>query len=137
MYKKILVPVDLAHLERLEKALQSAADLARHYGAGLCYVGVTANTPGPVAHNPQEFAAKLEAFARSQGEAHGCPVSTRAYGSHDPAVDLADKILEAVEAEGADLVVMASHVPGLPDHLFASNAGKLATHAAISVFVIR
>ena len=32
---------------------------------------------------------------------------------------------------------MASHVPGLPEHFFASNAGALASHAEVSVFVIR
>ena len=30
MFKKIMVPVDLAHVARLERALQVAADLARH-----------------------------------------------------------------------------------------------------------
>lgn len=137
MYKKILVPVDLAHLERLEKALKTASDLAGHYGAELCYVGVTATTPGPVAHNPEEFAEKLEAFGRERATGTGCKVTTRAYSSHDPAVDLDDKLAEAIEEVGADLVVMASHVPGLPEHIFASNAGHLASHAKISVFVIR
>lgn len=137
MFKKLLVPVDLAHVDRLEKALQAAGDLAKFYGASLCYVGVTASTPGPVAHNPQEFAKKLEAFGRQQGERHACPVATRAYGSHDPAADLDETLAEAIKEEGADLVVMASHVPGLPEHIFASNAGRLAAHAPVSVFVIR
>ena len=41
MFKKIMVPVDLAHLPALQKALDVAADMARHYDAALCYVGVT------------------------------------------------------------------------------------------------
>jgi hypothetical protein len=32
---------------------------------------------------------------------------------------------------------MASHVPGLPEHIFASNAGAVASHAGMSVFVVR
>jgi hypothetical protein len=28
-------------------------------------------------------------------------------------------------------------VPGLPEHIFASNAGTVASHAEISVFVVR
>jgi hypothetical protein len=28
-------------------------------------------------------------------------------------------------------------VPGLPEHIFASNAGAVAAHADVSVFVIR
>ena len=57
--------------------------------------------------------------------------------SHDPAVDLDDSLMQAIADTGADLVVMASHVPGLPEHIFASNAGYLANHASVSVFVIR
>jgi len=41
MYQKIMVPVDLAHVERLGKALGTATDLAKHYGIPVCYVGVT------------------------------------------------------------------------------------------------
>lgn len=137
MYKKILVPVDLDHVDRLDKALTTAADMAKHYGIPACYVGVTAATPGPVAHTPQEFAGKLEAFARAQGARHGFDASAKAIVSHDPAVDLPRALMQAIDEVGADLVVMASHVPGLPEHLFATNAGYLANHAGVSVFVIR
>ncbi|KPK27984.1 MAG: universal stress protein UspA, partial [Betaproteobacteria bacterium SG8_40] len=33
MFRKIMVPVDLAHLPSLQKALDVAAGLAREYGA--------------------------------------------------------------------------------------------------------
>ena len=56
MYKRIMVPVDLTHAGDLTKALRTAADLAGHYGCPVTYVAVTAATPGPVAHNPAEFA---------------------------------------------------------------------------------
>jgi nucleotide-binding universal stress UspA family protein len=36
MYSRIMVPVDLAHIERLEKALATAADLAKHYEITMC-----------------------------------------------------------------------------------------------------
>ncbi|AXS41094.1 universal stress protein [Breoghania sp. L-A4] len=137
MYKRIMVPVDLAHLDQLEKALQTAADIAERYGASVLFVGVTATTPGPVAHNPEEFAEKLEAFAASQGSARGIPTSARAYASHDPSIDLDDTLMRAIADGEIDLVVMASHVPGMPEHIFASNAGHLAAHARVSVMVVR
>jgi hypothetical protein len=28
-------------------------------------------------------------------------------------------------------------VPGMPEHIFASNAGAVASHAGVSVFVVR
>lgn len=137
MYKNILVPVDLDHVERLDKALSTAADLAKRYGSPVCYVGVTAATPGPVAHNPQEYTGKLAAFAKEQAARHGIEASAKTVVSHDPAVDLDQTLMHAVDEVGADLVVMASHLPGLPEHVFATNAGYLANHARVSVFVIR
>ena len=137
MYKKIMVPVDLAHVERLEKAITTATDLAKHYGATICFVGVTAETPTEVAHTPREFGEKLKAFGAKESERHGLAVDTAAYPSHDPAVDLDKTLLAAAKENGADLIVMASHVPGLREHIFASNAGTVASHAGVSVFVIR
>ena len=137
MYKKIMVPVDLAHVERLEKAITTATDLARHYGIPICFVGVTAETPTEVAHTPNEFGEKLRVFGATQAAKHGLEVDTAAYPSHDPAVDLDRTLIAAAKENRADLIVMASHVPGLKDHIFASNAGAVASHAEVSVLVIR
>jgi nucleotide-binding universal stress UspA family protein len=137
VFTKIMVPVDLLHAARLTRALKVAADLGRLYGAEVCYVAVTAPTPGPAAHNPQEFAAKLDDFARGEGEAQGLPVSSHSVISHDPAVDLDDALLKARKEIGADLVVMASHVPGISDYLFPSHGGKMARRAGVSVMVVR
>ncbi|WP_119462524.1 universal stress protein [Rhodospirillaceae bacterium SYSU D60014] len=138
MYKKIMVPVDLAYVDRLEKALASAADLSKSYGLPVCYVGVTTATPSEVARTPQEYARKLDAFAAEEARSRGLNGhEAKAYTSHDPAVDLDEKLLAAIKDVGADLVVMASHIPGLPEHIFASNAGTVAMHADVSVFVVR
>lgn len=137
MFQKIMVPVDLGHAERIERALQVAADLARHYDAPACYVAVTAPTPGPLAHTPGEFAEKLTAFAAAQGARHGHRTEAHAMVSHDPSIDLDETLLKARRETGADLVVMASHVPGVTDYLFPSHGGKLAGHAKVSVMVVR
>ena len=137
MYTKIMVPVDLAHAERLAKALATAADLAGHYRVPVCYVGVTAATPGPLSHNIEEYRRRLATFAGEQAEAHGLRAAAHAVSTHDPTADLRTALLRAVEETGSDLVVMASHLPGLPDHFFASNAGTVASHASVSVFVVR
>ena len=137
MYRKIMVPVDLAHVERLDKAITTATDLARNYGIPLCFVGVTANVPTAVAHNPTEFGEKLNAFGAAQSKQHGIEVAPLVYSSHDPAADLDQRLIAAGREIGADLIVMASHVPGLPEHFFASNAGAVASHAKISVCVVR
>ncbi len=137
MYRTIMIPVDIAHAERLAKALRTGADLAKLYGAELVYVGVTAPTPGSVAHNPAEYAEKLAAFAAAEAAEYGHAVRSQAVVSHDPTTDLDDALLRAVDETGADLVVMASHIPGLADYVWPSNGGKLAGHAKASVFVVR
>lgn len=137
MYQKIMVPVDLAHADRLGKALDVATDLSKHYGAPILFVGVSSSQPGPVAHTPEEFSRKLEDFATREASARGIDATAKAYISHDPARDLDATLVLAITENGANLVVMASHIPGAPEYLFASNAGYLAAHAPVSVFVVR
>jgi nucleotide-binding universal stress UspA family protein len=137
MYTKIMVPVDLAHIDKLDKALTTATDLAKHYRIPVCYVGVTAETPTSVAHTPKEYSEKLQAFGANQAEQHGLDVTTKAYPSHDPTIDLDRTLIDAAAENGADLIVMASHVPGVADHIFHSNAGTVASYSKVSVFVVR
>ncbi len=137
MYNKIMVPVDLAHLGALQRALQVAADMARHFKAEVCYVSVTANTPGTIARTPAEYEQKLQGFAQEQGRQHGQPAGARVYSSPDPVADLDDILVKAVEDLGADLVVMGTHLPRRLDAIMPSNGGKVATHTNVSVFLVR
>jgi nucleotide-binding universal stress UspA family protein len=137
MFKRIMTPVDLGHVERLGKSLEAAAALARVEGGTVTYVSVTGNAPSKVAHNPAEFERKLRAFAEGQASAHGIATDARAIVSHDPTADLDDKLIAAAEEMRADAVVMASHPPGLADYLLPSNGGRIATHSKASVFVVR
>lgn len=137
MYRKIMVPVDLRHTEKLDKALATAADLSQQYKAPVQLVGVTATTPSDVAHNPQEFTTKLVEYAAAEGAKYGCAFSAHAITSPDPTIDLDDRLGREAHDIGADLIVMASHVPGFAEHIFSSNAGYLASHSDISVFIVR
>lgn len=137
MYRRIMVPVDLAHIGQLDKALKTAAGLAQHYKIPIVYVGVTGASPSAVAHTPDEYEKKLKDFAVEQAAAHGVQASARAYTSHDPAIDLDGALQNAVDELDVDLVVMASHVPNLTDYLWPSHGGRLAAHAGASVFVVR
>jgi nucleotide-binding universal stress UspA family protein len=137
MYRKIMVPVDLEHADALDKALSTAAGLAQQHGAAITYVAVTASAPGAVAHDPDEFDDRLRRFAAEQGRRFGVETDHLARVSHDPTTDLNRTLLDAAEEIDADLVVMASHVPGVVEHIFASHAGYVASHADMSVFVVR
>ena len=137
MYRKIVVPVDLAHEPRLAKALDVAADLARHYGVPVVYVGVASTVPDEISRTPEEYARKLEAFAAAQASAKGIEASAQPLVSADPQGDLNKLLHKAVERLGADLVVMASHAPSWLDWLLPSHGGSVAEHSQASVFVVR
>ncbi len=137
MFRKIMVPVDLNHTDTLDKALAVAADLASRHDAPVAYVAVAPATPGPLGHTPEEKAARLADFAAKEAEAHGIAAEPHSVISHDPTADLDASLARAVDETGADLVVMASHVPGLSEYVWPSHGGRLAVHAKISVFVVR
>ena len=139
MYTRIMVPVDLEHVEKIDKSISTAANLADHYNAPICFVAVTGTVPNRVAPSPEKFEAELNMFAREQADRFGIETSCLVKPSVDVPVELDDKLLEAIDDVDADLVVMASHIPGVPDklHLMSSNAAYIVKHADVSVFVVR
>lgn len=137
MYKHIMVPVDLAHIDKSETALVVVADLAKLYDAIVTYVAITSNVPGPIARNPEEFAHKLANFAKAQGDQRGHRTAAHSVVSPDPAVDLDKKLAGTVDEIGADLIVMSTHIPNMADMLLPSHGGALALHTGASVFLVR
>lgn len=137
MYRKMLVPVDLAHLDSLQRALQVAADLGKHYETEICYLSVTQSAPSSVAKSPEDYEQKLEAFANEQARTHGRPVSAKVLVSADPAVELDDKLIHAIDDVGADLVVMGTHHHGKHDIIMPSNGSHVAKETNASIFLVR
>lgn len=132
-----MAPVDLRHPDDIAPALEIADQLAKEHGASLVYVGVASSAPNALGHNPDEFAEQLEAFARKRSEASGLTIETRPMITHDPAVDMNKNLIAAIDETGCDLVVMQTHRPGWFDHWFSSHGGYVASHAPVSVFLVR
>lgn len=137
MFTKIMTPVDLAHADKMDKALRVARDTAIEHGAELCLVGVTSSSPGKIAHTPEEYGQKLKAFAATQADQLGVPVTTHVIVSHDPSVQMDRELEAAVKHLNADLVVMATHLPNVADYLFTGHGAHMAAHSAASVFLVR
>lgn len=138
MTSRILVPVDLDNIEKLDKALAIAAKTARDHGATVTYVGVI--DPVPTASKRREgFEAQqqLDAFAEAQAKAHGIQTDDHIALRGDLHLHVGREIIKAAENAECDLIVMASHIPGFKDHFLTSNAGYVATYAPISVHVVR
>lgn len=137
MFEHIMVPVDLAHEDKLARTLECAADLARRWNAKVSYIGVTGTAPGALGHTPQEYAERLARFAAAQGEIEEIETSSHAITSHDPATDLNRTLLTALGEVGGDMVVMESHLPSVADYIWASHGGYVAEHADITVMLVR
>jgi universal stress protein F len=137
LFNKILIPIDLNHADKLEKSVSTGVYLAKTDNLPVVFAAVTSAVPGAVAHTPDEFKAKLDDFAASRATKYGITASGHAVIVHDPAIDLEDGILKAVDETGSDLVVMATHIPNLADHFWPSNGGRVASHADVSVFLVR
>ncbi|MBW0159562.1 universal stress protein [Sedimentimonas flavescens] len=136
-YTHIMLPIDLEHADRMGKAIETALALAVQFGAKLTLVGVTSELPGVSAHNPTEFKEKLSALAQRLGEGLPQSAESRTYVAHDPSVQIDGILLDAIKDVGADLVVMASHIPNVLNAIWPSHGGKMASHADVSVFVVR
>jgi len=138
MFRRVMVPVDLAHADRLEPAVAEACALARRDGADVVFVGVTGSQPSAVAHSPEDFRAKLDTWAAERATAHGVEVArAETVHLHDVTTDLDKGLIAAARRLEADLIVMGSHVPGALEHVIGSNAGYVAAHAPVSVLVLR
>lgn len=137
MFKHIMAPVDLNHIDNLGRALEVTADMARHHGAKVTFVSVGTSAPGSVAHSPEEFKEKLAAVAKEQAEAEGIDAGSHAVTVPDKRMDLDDALLNAAKELGVDLVVMASHPPSIADHFWSSNGGAVARHCDASVMIVR
>jgi len=134
MYKTILVPIDIGHPEQGGKTLRIARQLGGD-ASRVVALFVTADVPGFVALElPQGLVEKNLAKSRAQLEAlaEKAAAETMIRSGHPPT-----KILECVEEIGADLIVMASHRPGLQDYFLGSTAARVVRHAPCAVFVDR
>ena len=90
-----------------------------------------------MARTPQEYELKLRAFAHEHAPDSGHEPTARVYNSHDPSVDLDDILVKAIDDVGADLVVMATHLPTHLDAIMPSAGDKIAKHTEASVFLVR
>lgn len=137
MYDHIMVPVDLEHVEALAKAIDTAEALAASFEAKTTFVAVTAETPTSVAHNPEEFGRKMSEFVAGKAAAFPNGAEAKWYVAHDPTAQIDGILHEAVGEIDADLVVIASHIPNVMNAIWPSHGGKMASHADVSVFVVR
>ncbi|MBU0726324.1 MAG: universal stress protein [Alphaproteobacteria bacterium] len=136
MFKHILVPIDLAQAEKAQAMLDRARLLADQ-GARITVVHVVKDLPSYVrAELPQGLVEKNTRLARQDIEKLVQESGTVA-GIEICEGDAAQEILALADSSKADLILIASHKPGLQDYLLGSTAARVVRHASCSVLVLR
>ena len=141
MTKHILCAVDLTHDEDARAILVESGRLAGFYGARLSVITVLPDygsswvgtffkegTMKEAAQAASDALHKMmdEVLPEGQGVQHIVDVGS-AY----------EKVLEAVEKIGADMVVAGTHRPDLKDRILGPNAARIVRNAGVSVLVVR
>ena len=136
MFKTILVPIDIGHADNSNHIINIAATNGGK-DARIILLNVVENIPKWVAVElPDDFQEKSFQEAKQQLEALADASDVKSE------VDVRighpyQTILDTVKEVGADLIVIASHQPGLQDYLLGSTAAKVVRHARCSVLVVR
>lgn len=138
MYSRILVPVDLDNADKLTKALDLAGRTAKDAGAEVVYVDVVDAVPTMSPRTEGDrMAERLKVFAAEQAKVHGIQTTDHVALRSDLRLNVGSDLVKAAKEAGCDLIVMASHIPGFKDHILSSNAGYVASHAPMTVYVVR
>ncbi|MCL6709582.1 universal stress protein [Pseudomonas sp. R2.Fl] len=136
MYKKIIVPVDCGQLDKGEKILRKAAALL-DTGGEIILLTVVEDMPGYLAvdlpvdiieNAIKDGKAKLVELKEKTGVAARVEIRTGAP---------AREIIAAAQEHGADLVIVASHVPDFSNYFIGATADRVVRHSKCAVLVDR
>ncbi len=136
MFKTILVPIDMAHVAEGKANIEIAAQHA-DAGAKIILLNVVEDIPNWAAAelptNLQENSlkkAKAELLAIANASGRELDIEVKSGRSYKT-------ILEVADQRQVDMIIIASHRPGLQDYFLGSTAAKVVRHATCSVLVIR
>jgi universal stress protein F len=138
MYSHIIVAVDLSHGEAGRALLAKAARMVDANGT-IRILHVLEDVPSYIAAElPRDLGERRAADARVElkllAEAAPAGATIEIETRHGAP---AAQILEAADDHGADLIMIASHRPGLSDYFIGSTAARVVRHAQCSVLISR
>ncbi len=137
MYKNILVPV--AFVDGNEAKIKGATEIAQalaEEGAKITFLHVMEQIPGyAVSYLPADYSNQV----RKAIEDEVAGLATDIDGAQGLVVEghSGRTILDWAEENNVDLIVIASHRPGMQDLLLGSTASQVVRHAACGVHVLR
>lgn len=137
MYGRIIVAVDLEHLAQAKALIARGANLL-DAGGEMRLVHVLEDVPGFIAAGlPADMMERRRAEAAVELRALINPASGLRMVHEVRRGAASGQIIEAAEESHADLIMIASHKPGLRDYFIGSTAARVIRHAPCSVLVER
>jgi universal stress protein F len=135
MFKKILVPVDLAEQGLTAQAIDMAREFAKASGGDLRFVNVQPQLVSAFADFDSQVRCTVrQDLAKTAASAGYSPdrLSTAVrFGS------VYHEVLAEADEWGSDLIIVGSHRPTMAAYLIGSNAKTIVRHAKCSVLVVR
>lgn len=136
MYKKIIVPIEIGSMEKGEKIFRKAAKLLDD-GGQIILLNVVEDVPTYVA---VELPVNIVEDAMKEGRDRldelvaktGIPATVEVRNGPPAAA-----IIAAAEHYGADLIMVASHIPDIYNYFIGATADRVVRHAKCSVLVDR
>ena len=141
MYKNILLPVDLNSMDSQLKAVRTAIELARSFGADLHVLTVVPDFGMSIVGTFFPEGYEQQALERAKETLRD--FVEKNFPGDLPALHLVgqgsahQEILRIARESGADLIVMASHQPELQDYLLGPTAAHVVRHTSCSVMIVR
>ena len=140
MYKRILVPIDLADPDLAKPAVATALMMATPSDGTIRFINVLPLTPVMLAeYVPPDFDAQQRQSAEEALSiiATECGLDAAHTSWTVRQGGIYHEVLEEAKQMRADLIVMSSHRPAMRTYFLGSNAGHVVRYAACSVLVVR
>ncbi|MBW6421190.1 universal stress protein [Rhizobium sp. XQZ8] len=136
MYRKIIVAVDIAQLDKGERILRRAATLLSDGGI-ILLINVVEDLPGYLVSD-----LSVEMTVKARQEAEEMLIALKAKAAVPANIEIcqgspAREILGVAQEEQADLIMIASHVPDLSNYFIGATADRIVRHATCSVLIDR
>ena len=137
MFNTIMIPIDIAQVEKAEVMIKAAKIQASKDTKFIMLTVIDAIPGWASSFVPDDDAMSKPMQAvkdqlASIASANSIEVDIQVRAGHSY-----NTILEVAKESKTDLIIVASHHPGLGDYVLGSTATKVVRHAKCSVFVIR
>ena len=140
MFRKILLPIDLAEPEMTRRAIDEAIALAKGSDSNLRLVNVQSLVPLSFSEfGSPDYEGEIRLAAQKQIADIAAKIDFP-YEHVSTTVRIGavyDEALTEAGEWGADLIVICSHRPTMATYFLGSNAKTIVRHAKCSVLVVR